>query len=467
MGLSIAKQLVELMSGEIGAESAPDSGSRFWFTACFEQAALAVPRAPVHSAFQGRRVLYVGPQSTQRESVHAQLEAWRMQTTFAEDGASAVAAMREGEPFDLLLIDSRLADMLGHELAQTIAFESPKSEAPIILLTSLEERRTLSGKFHLLTKPVRRAELYGSLCAALQLIDDLSQTRARAYAEPASIVDITKAKPQVETAGADFRLLLVEDNQTNKQVTVSTLAQLGYRIESVSNGREAVHALQEAEYDLIFMDCHMPVMDGFEATAEIRRREPNAERRTPIIAMTASALPEDRARCLAVGMDDYLTKPLHREELRAILARWLPVDGNQRAAGFSFETEAASQDGSLDPEALNNLRQLGGPDQSFLRGLIDIFLRESVERLARMRAAVSQRDAQALRHVAHTQRGASLNFGARRMAVICEELEQGRDSHAAASLHEDEAVLTRLEEEFARVRAALEAAISPAHAGEL
>jgi signal transduction histidine kinase/DNA-binding response OmpR family regulator/ligand-binding sensor domain-containing protein len=468
LGLSIAKQLVELMSGEIGAESAPDSGSRFWFTACFEQAALAAPRAPVHSAFQGRRVLYVGPQGTQRESIHAQLEAWRMQTTFAEDGASAVATVREGESFDLLLIDSRLADMLGHALAQTLAFESPKSEAPIILLTSLEERRTLSGKFHLLTKPVRRAELYGSLCAALQLIDDLPQTRALSHAEPASITDIAEVEPHPETAGADFRLLLVEDNQTNKQVAVSTLAQLGYRIESVSNGREAVHALQEAEYDLVFMDCHMPVMDGFEATAEIRRREPNAQRRTPIIAMTASALPEDRARCLAVGMDDYLTKPLHREELRAILARWLPVDGDQRAASFSFEAESATQaNASLDAEALNNLRQLGGADQSFLRGLIEIFLRESVERLARLRAAVAQRDAQALRHVAHTQRGASLNFGARRMAVICEELEHGRDSHDAASLHEEEAVLTRLEEEFARVRAALEAAISPAHAGEL
>ncbi|MBV9959862.1 MAG: response regulator, partial [Acidobacteria bacterium] len=464
LGLSIARQLVELMGGEIGAESTPGSGSRFWFTANFETAALAhdrEPRSPVESAFQNRRVLYVGAANTQRESVLAQLEAWHMHTTCAEDGASALAmlaSVREAESFDLLLIDSKLADMKGHELAQTVVFESMQPEAPIILLTSLDERRTLSGKFHLLTKPVRRAELYSSLCAALQLIDNSPQRHAQVESPTANILELGDVEPRLKMADADFRLLLVEDNQTNQQVAVSTLAQLGYRIESVSNGREALNALQEGEYDLVLMDCHMPVMDGFEATAEIRRREPPAQRRTPIIAMTASALPEDRARCLAVGMDDYLTKPLHREELRAILARWLPADGRQRAASFSFASASATNtDASLDPEALANLRQLGGPDQSFLRGLIEIFLHESTERLVRLRAAAARGDAQAVQHIAHTQRGACLNFGARRMALICEELER---AEAAASI-EHEAALVRLEDEFARVRSALEAASSP------
>jgi CheY-like chemotaxis protein/HPt (histidine-containing phosphotransfer) domain-containing protein len=254
-------------------------------------------------------------------------------------------------------------------------------------------------------------------------------------------------------------LLLVEDNHTNQQVAVSTLAQMGYRIESVANGREAIAALRACDYDLVFMDCHMPEMDGFEATAEIRRHEP-ATRRTPIIAMTASALPEDRARCLAIGMDDYLTKPLHRHELHAVLERWLHgtnTDAAQSAvmplAPDSFEAAP------LKPEALSDLRQLGGPDQSFLRELIDLFILESGKRLALLNEAATNEDLNALHQLAHSQRGASLNFGAQRMAQLCEELENMNGSNSdAATTFEVCQVVGRIEQEFRRVRRALEEA---------
>ena len=164
----------------------------------------------------------------------------------------------------------------------------------------------------------------------------------------------------------------MEDNHTNQQVAVSTLAQMGYRIETVSNGREAVGALRKADYDLVFMDCYMPEMDGFEATVEIRRHEP-ATRRTPIIAMTASAVPADRARCLSVGMDDYLTKPLDRRELRAVLERWLPVTSQDvEPAVVASQSFSSLESNPVEQEALRKLRLLGGANDGFLSELIDV-----------------------------------------------------------------------------------------------
>jgi signal transduction histidine kinase/CheY-like chemotaxis protein/ligand-binding sensor domain-containing protein/HPt (histidine-containing phosphotransfer) domain-containing protein len=471
LGLTIAKQLVELMNGEIGAESKAEAGSTFWFTARFGKSTAMASSLPSAVAFQGRRALYVGAQGTLCESLLAQLAEWEIEATAASDGASALAIVRQSDSaFDVLLIDSRLPDMDGHALAQTLSLEAAVSTVPVILLTPLAERRFAHGSFHLLTKPVRPAQLYARLCEALQLIEAQSEAAAlvsapnlKAAGERAQEGDALSGDAkgfitdgQLRSPLKDFRLLLVEDNHTNQRVAVSTLAQMGYSIESVANGREAIAALRTADYDLVFMDCHMPEMDGYEATAEIRRREP-ATRRTPIIAMTASALPEDRERCLAVGMDDYLTKPLRRQELRAVLERWLheasrdtePIAVNPLASA-SFEA------GPLAPEALRDLRRLGGTNQSFIDELIDLFLRESVERLARMKEAAMSNDGEALRDLAHTQRGACLNFGARHMAQLCAQLENANGSQLEVVTDETDETVARIEREFFRVRRALE-----------
>ena len=348
---------------------------------------------------------------------------------------------------------------------------------PVILLMPLAERRDTQGRFHSLTKPVRRVQLYARLCEALHLIEDQANT---ASDSPSSLTGASAtgvslpgdegvfiADRHLKKPLEDFRLLLVEDNHTNQQVAVSTLAQMGYKIESVANGREALDALRAADYDLVFMDCHMPEMDGFEATAEIRRQE-TATRRTPIIAMTASALPEDRARCLAVGMDDYLTKPLHRHELRAVLERWL--NGTSRDPNSNevkLHASGSSESATLEHGMLQDLRHLGGANQGFLSELIDLFLQESVERLARMNEAATGKDMNALHHLAHTQRGASLNFGARQMGELCEELENISSSQTEAATGEVSEVLARLEREFFRVRRALEAERLPAATAEL
>ncbi|HYJ46708.1 MAG TPA: response regulator, partial [Pyrinomonadaceae bacterium] len=468
LGLTIAKQLVELMHGEIGAESAEDAGSRFWFTARFGKSSTANAPLPAPSALKGRRALYAGAEGTQRESLLLQLSAWEMETTVADDGAAAVKALEADPAFDLLIIDSRLDGTDGRALAQAIRGGTVASKTPIILLVPLAEYRVTDDGFHRLTKPVRHGQLYARLCAALGLDEapaEVAHPAARASLAPQAnstdprVVSLSEGVAtdwRAKERSKDFRLLLVEDNQTNQQVAVSTLARLGYKVESVANGREAVAALRRSVYDLVFMDCHMPEMDGFEATTEIRRTE-SATRRTPIIAMTASALPEDRARCLAVGMDDYLTKPLRRHELDAILNRWLheiprPVESIVEERSALTLPEA----GYLEPEALDNLRSLGGGNQSFLCELIDLFLLESIQRLAEMREALTNGNFKAISHLAHTQRGACLNFGAREMARLCATLENISDSAKKAEPDEIRELVALIESEFFQVRRALD-----------
>jgi signal transduction histidine kinase/DNA-binding response OmpR family regulator/ligand-binding sensor domain-containing protein/HPt (histidine-containing phosphotransfer) domain-containing protein len=468
LGLTIAKQIVELMNGEIGAESTEGESSKFWFTARFGRVSTSSRSISGHVGFKGRRVLLVGAQGTLRENLLHQLRAWGVVVKAVDDETQALDSLNAESAFELLIVDSHLSQD-GHEMAQTLSNANGVSPLPIILLTSLAERREMPGRFHLLAKPVRRSQLYARLCTALLLFDD--QATETSSNLPATPVEPTPSATSSEDASLfgqglvlpralkDFRLLLVEDNYTNQKVAVKTLAQMGYQLETVNNGREALGAISKTTYDLVFMDCHMPEMDGFEATSEIRRMGWTSPR-LPIVAMTASALPEDRARCLDAGMDDYLTKPLRRPELRAVLERWLPGTDN------ATKTETATpnppipltaESSPLDPKALRELREFGGTNQNFYFEMIDVFLKESMERLARLRVAANQRDMESVRQISHMQRGACLNFGAMDVAQLCEELEKISDSNTLAANADVEELISRVEGEFQRVRLALEA----------
>ena len=461
LGLTIARQLAGLMGGEVCAESVEGSGSNFWFTARFGKSADAGANSSPRPAVHVSRVLYAGMPGTQRDGLLAQLNAWGAEVEAVEGGAAALATLREASlPFSLLLVDTSLADMEGCDLARTVRLEEGAwREIPVILLVPLTGKHDARGDFQLLTKPVRRAQLSARLRATSSVPAGSIPPYPPDGAQPAADDGL------MPEGRADYRLLLVEDNQTNQRVAVSTLAQMGYRAETVVNGREAVAALSEGDYDLVLMDCHMPEMDGYAATAEIRRREPPS-RRTPIVAMTASALPEDRARCLAAGMDDYITKPLDRQELGTLLERWLRNGGVASAAPDARPALAASESGLIETEALRELQRLGGGSRNFVNELINVFLEESVKRLARMREAAAVGDAEVLRHIAHTQRGACLNFGARRMSQICEELERPDGATGpGATGASAEAAVARREREFFRVRRALQDASNAAPTG--
>ncbi|HKE55911.1 MAG TPA: response regulator [Pyrinomonadaceae bacterium] len=397
LGLTIAKQLVELMQGEIGAESRgvgqAGPGSTFWFTAQFGRSSAASAELP---GFENKRALYVGATGIQQKSILAQLTQWQIEVNASDSCGDAHAHLQRSPAYDVVIVDSGLPDREVRSLTQSVLSET---SAAVILLKSIAQYRDFEEQCYLLTKPVRRAQLFAKLSSALRR---LKEEGGGSASVPVAMASVPKQP---------FRLLLVEDNTTNQQIVVKTLGQLGFDIETVPNGREAVNALQRAKYDLVFMDCHMPEMDGFEATTLIRRHESPGQH-TPIVAMTASALPEDRARCLSVGMDDYLAKPLSRADLCVILERWLDV----RAV-------APPELSPVAPDALEKLRRLGGANEGFLSELIDVFQAESIERLKQMKEAAAMNDLSTLHRLAHIHRGACINFGAQRMAQLCQQVE--------------------------------------------
>jgi CheY-like chemotaxis protein/HPt (histidine-containing phosphotransfer) domain-containing protein len=253
------------------------------------------------------------------------------------------------------------------------------------------------------------------------------------------------------------RVLLVEDNPVNQALAVAILAKLGYRAEVAGNGREAVAAVALGNYGAVLMDCQLPELDGYQATAEIRRREGTA-RHTPIIAMTAAAFPEDREQCLAAGMDDYIAKPVLVVDVQAVLSRWLGGEVTSRTVAGSADWAESAGD-VLDPDRLAELGQLdsAGNGSVFLRRLINDFLTSAPADLASLHAAVQRGDATAVDRVTHRLMGAAAALGSAGLVGLCQELEA---LASAGGLPSADDLLWRLEQEFARVTSALDAVVA-------
>jgi signal transduction histidine kinase/DNA-binding response OmpR family regulator len=316
LGLAISRQLVHLMKGHIAVESEPGFGSTFSFTVPFIRSRAVTTRPPL-TDLRGTRILVIDDDSNARELFHRTLESWGVHFEGAVDGHEAlvllqVAATR-GEPYDAVLVDYALGSVDGIQVARSIREQQPFKELPLLMVTGHDDSARAriaraAGFAAYLVKPIAQSTLYNAL-------SDAVHTRSRATdASPA--VAASEVRPE--------RLLVVEDNQVNQRLAVRQLQRLGFAATTVSNGREAVDAETRDRYDLIFMDVQMPVMDGFEAAAEIRRLEIRSRRHVPIVAMTANALNEDRDACLAAGMDDYVSKPVSLANLRAVIEKWLP-----------------------------------------------------------------------------------------------------------------------------------------------
>jgi len=329
LGLAICQRLVQQMQGRIGIESRPGEGSTFWFTVHLPEAALnPVPSTLSWERLRKRRILIVDPNNRVRQVVQQDLTAKGLLCSGARNAGEAVdlaqAAAAMQKPFDLALIELHLPDKDGFETARLLKEHSATSAMRLVILTTVGRRgdghtaRAL-GISAYLTKPLRQTQLLDCLWQALDVAQANAAPDASATGTPPLI---TRHMLGQSSTTATTRLLLAEDNPVNQKVACKMLEKLGYRVDVAGNGQEAVAAHERMRYPLIFMDCQMPEVDGFEATALIRKME-GTSAHTPIVAMTANAMQGDRERCLAAGMDDYVAKPVRPKDLQTILETWL------------------------------------------------------------------------------------------------------------------------------------------------
>jgi len=436
LGLAICKQLVEQMEGQIGIESVPGQGSTFRFTVWLTQQAAPVQEVSLpRGTLQGRRLCIVDDNATNRLILEQYASQWGLQSATASDGYQALALLRDaatrGEPFDLAILDMQMPRMDGLELGRTITSDSTLAATRLVLLTSIglrghAEKAKQAGIAAYLTKPVHRSQLYDCLTVLLGVpVKRAHELGASEPGERSHNALLTRHTLKEAAIVARARILVAEDNIVNQKVAVRQLEKLGYRADVVANGLEVVDAVSWVSYAAVLMDCHMPELDGFDATAQIRTWEAaQGDRRVPIIAMTADAMQGDREKCLKAGMDDYLAKPVKLEGLEAVLARWVPSPSSSAAT----PPEPASSDhresvnGPVDDAVLADLHRLDA-NGNLLGTLITHFLEDTPTSLTALDDALQRGDPQAVTRVAHELSGSSGNVGARRMRQFCVELQ--------------------------------------------
>ena len=411
LGLAICKQLATLMGGDIGVDSTLDRGSTFWFTARLERQPAAAPALATSTPeLRGRRALVVDDNQTNRTILREQLTPWGLHVDGVDDPHRALEvlhdAVRHDTPYDLAILDLQMPGMDGLQLAAAIKGDPALATLPLLLLTSLGQPASTDelrqrGIHACLTKPVRQSELRHCLVGLV--------APSNATVQPADMTQAHTVRAPVRIPG---RVLVAEDNAVNQRVAVHLLERLGVRADVVANGLEAIEALSRIPYLAVLMDCQMPELDGFEATRRIRAREREAGGHTPIIAMTANAMRGDRERCLAAGMDDYISKPVKQPDLAQALGPWLRSPGTAAAA--------ATADANLDTAAL--LERCGG-DSQLLSELAELFLTGHPQQLAAIRTAVERGDSKALELAAHTLKGALGNFGAHTAVALALRIE--------------------------------------------
>ena len=463
LGLSICKQLVELMGGDIGVESTPGKGAEFWFTLPLargvrpvEAPAISEPRAsfPVEG-----EILIVDDNTTNRQLLEQVLSAWKIRHQSATSGPAALEKLRQAAtnhtPFGIALIDHHMPGMDGPDLAMRIGQDPALADCRLVLMSAIGERnRRHSHNSALfaasLAKPVNQSELYNTLLFAAGVSGESLLSRDK---------NALASLPRYRAV-----ILIVEDNKTNQAVATGLLAKFGIETQIANNGQEALASLEQRHYDLVLMDCQMPIMDGYQATRAIRRRQQPGESRLPIIAMTANAMQRDKDNCLAAGMDDFIAKPVAPAQLRRALNRWLP--DHCRA---QHDTPAIAQS-TAQPEEPSRTEQSGAPQPSATAPVFDhqalknrlmndpqlichvsqAFEQDMATQIDQILAVGRDNDSRQIARLAHKIKGAAANFGA--MALSDQALlleERATDSRYT------EADLVVLEDQFHQVKTAI------------
>jgi two-component system, sensor histidine kinase and response regulator len=440
LGLTISKQLVELMGGKLGVKSAPGKGSTFWISVTLEkQPETITPPERVSVNLKGMRVLVVDDNDINHMIFTRMLEGFGCQVSAILSGKQAVATLKSAlldrAPFQLVLLDMQMPEMDGEATLKAIKSDSMTRDAVVIILTSMGRRGDASnlealGCSGYLLKPVKQHELF----EAVQMIFGQQQ--------------VTRQKRMVtrhllsEQKRQELRILLAEDNEINRKVAVTLLTRQGLSVDAVENGLQALSAVQKSHYSLILMDVQMPEMDGFEATQAIRKMEESL-RRIPIIAMTAHAMKEDRERCLAAGMDDYISKPINPGKLIELIEKWgyKPDAATAKKNG----TQAVTNDVEENLQLLDKEAALSrfSNDLEFYNEMLVDFIQTTPERLTAMRFALDKNDDNSLALLAHNLKGVAANFNAEQLAHMAAGLYERASKKDTADA---ELILIKMEE---------------------
>ena len=438
------------MGGDIGLESVQGKGSTFWFTVSLQKS------AAIGSILDGKlplanvRVLVVDDTVTSCRFLHEQVMAWKMRNGTASNGEEALkllrTAAREGDPYRLAIIDREMPNPDGLALAREIKGDPVIAGTRLILLAGYgkqinSEEMRIAGFADWCSKPVRQMALFNCLTRALLGLS------APLESSPASPAPASLLRQKA-------RVLVAEDNAVNQQVALGQLKHLGYTADALPNGLAVLEALEHTWYDIILMDCQMPEMDGYETTRRIRARGDNVHR-PYIIALTAHAMQGASEKCLAAGMDDYVSKPIVLEMFAAALARGVSAG---LKATLAKEKSSLSPHGDGQPEAesalsketLQGLKELGlDMGESFFPELLETFERDAVAHLSVLQTAIAAGETGCLGREAHALKGSSLTIGALAMAEICARIENLGNAKSVDGAAQE---LSRLECEFDRVK---------------
>src|SRR3990167_321135 len=423
LGLAISKRLVELMGGTINVESELGRGSKFWFTIELAESTHAITPKIDYALIKqihGARILCVDDNVINREIIQRQTKNWHMRCDLAENAAEALSMLKKAaadrDPYVLALVDYMMPGMSGFELIQIMRQLPEIKNVPVIILSSLGASFSINELKRLgislsLSKPLHLSRLYESITTVLIKMRGKVDT----LVSPTQIVPVQPKK--------HYRILLAEDNITNKQVALWILERLGYHADSVSNGYEAIQTLKNTSYDLILMDCQMPGMDGYTATAEIRKMEGGQQPHIPIIAMTAHALKGDREKCLQVGMDDYISKPINFTVLTEMLSRWLDekLDSQQKLVAGSSFCPVEENTVYIDPA---RIQEIFGENKENIREFLQVFISSTAELLADITEAIKAKDSQLAKELLHRLKGSSGDAGIKLMHKLAMEAEE-------------------------------------------
>jgi PAS domain S-box-containing protein len=433
LGLAICKQLVNLMKGTIHVESQTNCGSRFWFTIPFEKQ-LNSSQTALNQAktthLSGLKLLLIDSNSSNRQVIQHQTTTWGVQIDIAEDETQAIQllekAIAANEYYDAALIELHLLEANNAILKNYIKQNAAVSSTPFIVMTSLRQqgmaKRLLETGFaKCLTKPIKQSRLFNYLA-------EVADKQPSNYPIPAERTEIRTRSPLHLANTKRLKILIAEDGLINQKVAVNQLKNLGYTADIAANGQEVLELITRINYDLIFMDCQMPIMDGYDTTKAIRSIEGQGQHLV-IVAMTANAMKEDRDRCLAVGMDDYISKPVRKEELANKLAYWEEVlhSVHQPDSNDRDKINQTHIQNSIEAETLIDweyLSQISEGDSSFEIELLKTLLATLPPHLTALGTKIAAMDCSGIEAEAHYIKGTSASAGAKQIKVMSAKLEE-------------------------------------------